>query len=110
MPVTITGGGTSGTPDGVPLGKVTPLTLDVTESLITLTSENTPNMPWMTMSAFNDGPNPVWITINEDTVIKQAPLRAGEPLSVDMERRNINKVLMQCDVGKEASIRIQAKS
>ena len=108
MVVTISGG-TSGNA-GNPLGKVTPLTLEVTDSVTTLTSENTPNMPWIVMSAFNDGPDAVWMTINEDAIIKQAPLRAGEPLSVDMERRNINKVLMLCDVGGEASIRIQAKS
>ena len=106
MPVTITGGGTN----EKPAGKVTPLTLEVTDSVTTLTSENTPNMPWMKMDAFNDGPDAVWITVNEDSIIKEAPRRLGESLSVDMEHRNINKVLLQCDVGKEASVRIQAKS
>ena len=64
--------------------------------------------PWMTASIFNDGPDPVYISVNDGD---HGELKAGESLRVDFEksRRKIEVVHLICSEGKNASVRIFAK-
>ena len=94
----------------IPRGRIRPLDLTVTATITELNPTNAPDMPWMTIDLFNDGPNPVYVTINEEFTRRKAPLTIGETLTVDMKKRNINKIFLFCDAGNTANIRIYAKS
>lgn len=90
----------------LPKGKVNPLEFSVTEKFIKLTPAEVSSMPWVTFDVFNDGPDGVYVIVNQDYVTKKAPLKKDENLTVDMKRPIIEKVYLFCGTGKKASVRI----
>jgi len=93
---------------GNPLGKIISLNPNVSDSNLVLEDED--YMPWISFSLFNDGPDPVYVAVNEDEASSEGPISRGEQMSVDMGTRLIDKVILVCDVGEECSIRLKAKS
>jgi len=78
----------------------------VTEELTDLSRETIPSMPWMSFSMINDGPNSVNVVIN-DRSIDKAPVKKGEVLDADMEAKDkIHRVLLFCEKGETANVRI----
>jgi len=78
-----------------------PLKINVTDKIF----EVKPTTPWKGFSLINDGPNPVYIMVNEQIAEPEAPLNSGDNLDQDIE----TKVLyLLCDKGETASVRVYA--
>lgn len=92
----------------IPVGKFKPLTISVTDSITELSSKNVPTMPWMVFTIYNDGPDPVFIMVNEEFVQDVTPLNFGENVTVDMKKRQIEKIFLHCASGLITSVRIFA--
>ncbi len=90
----------------IPVGKFKPLTISVTDSITELSPLNVPTMPWMTFTIYNDGPNPVFIMVNEEFIQEVTPLNSGENITVNMKKRQIAKIFLHCAPGLTTSIRI----
>lgn len=94
----------------LPEGNVISLGYNVTDVKTRLMPEEaTPFMPWRAFTLFNDGPNPVYVPVNEEAYVNRQPIRAGEQLRVDMKKRIIEKIVLYCDPGNVAFIRLFAK-
>lgn len=78
-------------------------------------------MPWIGCTIANDGPDPVYIFINNMVDIQEndakgskqgnvAPLSIGESLVFNSKRRDgIRKIFLICDTGDTANIRIYSR-
>jgi len=89
-------------------GKMEPLSLTITDYPTILTRRNTTNMPWTSFTIYNDGVDPIYITINGDFVQTHTPINAGESVAVDMHIRQIEKVVLVCATGNTANVRVFA--
>jgi hypothetical protein len=94
---------------GNAFGKLESFKLAVTDAVTDLSSQ-AKYMPWVSFSFYNDGPDPIYFSVNEDVADMDTPVYKGEDVSVDMEKRKINKLLFVCDTGKSASIRLYSKA
>lgn len=92
----------------VPRGDFKPLTVPVTDQITQLKPENTPTMPWLSATMYNDGPGSVYMTINEEYAQEKTPLRSGEHLNIGLIKRKICNVYLTCAPGQTASLRIFA--
>lgn len=92
-----------------PLGKVDSLNLDITD-VVTDLSQLAKYMPWISFSLFNDGPDAIYISVNEDVADMDTPINKGEPFQADMGKRKIDKVLIVCAAGGHSSVRLYAKA
>lgn len=90
----------------IPEGITDNVPITVTGELSDLRSETIPSMPWMAFSLINDGPNSVNVVVNDKSTDK-APVKKGEVLDVDMEAKDkIYRVMLYCEKGETANIRI----
>lgn len=92
-------------------GKIDDRTLNATDHLQWLDLINTyPNTPWATAYFFNDGPNPVYIAVNEmsDRVI---PLNRRETDRLDFTKadRRIEIIYYWTNPGNTATVRAKGK-
>ena len=83
--------------------------IPVTGVLIELEPPNIPTMPWTKFTIFNDGPDDLYMAVNEDLNNHTAPLRAGESLPVDKKKPQIRIVNLQCIAGETTTVRIFAQ-
>jgi len=93
----------------IPEGKVEPIELSITEELTVLTPEVYRTMPWRSFDLWVDGPDPVYIGVNEESINEKAPLSKGEHLEVNMQKPLVQKIILFCQKGKTSSVRIYAK-
>lgn len=91
------------------LGKVESLTVQATDVATDL-SLTAKYMPWVSFSLYNDGPDAIYFSVNEDEADMDTPIYKGEDASVDMVKRKISKMLLICDAGKHAQVRVYAKA
>jgi hypothetical protein len=93
----------------IPEGKFGPITVPVTDRPTVLSPQNTPTMPWILITIFNDGPlNGVYIRVNEDLVQTHTPLNPGENITIGFGQPKINKVTLICLPTLTCSVRIFA--
>jgi len=92
----------------VPRGDFKTLTVPVTDQITQLKPENSPTMPWLSATMYNDGPGSVYVTINEEYSQNKTPLRSGEHLNIGLIKRKICNVYLTCVPGQTASLRIFA--
>lgn len=92
----------------IPVGKFRPFTLAVTDAITELKPENTPTMPWIAFTIYNDGPDAVFLVVNEDFVQERTPLNSGENVTVNLTKRKVERVVLKCATGLTASVRIFA--
>uniref|UniRef100_A0A6M3LSR7 Uncharacterized protein n=1 Tax=viral metagenome TaxID=1070528 RepID=A0A6M3LSR7_9ZZZZ len=92
----------------IPVGKFKPLTIPVTDSITELSPLNVSTMPWMAFTIYNDGPDPVFMMVNEEFIQDVTPLNVGENVTVDMKKRQIVKIFLHCALGLTTSVRIFA--
>jgi len=61
---------------------------------------------WHSFSVINDGPNSVWILVNP--MLSNDPHRVddGEVHTIDFHRARISEVVMWCDPGGHADLRV----
>jgi hypothetical protein len=89
---------------------------DVTDSLLELNPDVMPSLPWIAMTLFNDGADPIHLYVNEYgendglyylTQIPRDPtLDSGDSIQIDMRAPKIKKVFIKCDTGNTATVRI----
>lgn len=91
-------------------GKIDDRTLNANDQLqyIDLIKRH-PNTPWATAFCLNDGPNSVYITIND--VYPTTPIRIAEGASFDYIKadRRVEVLYYWCDPGNTASVRVKGK-
>lgn len=76
-----------------------PLKINVTDEVF----EVKPTTPWKGFSIINDGPNPVYVMVNEQIAEPEAPLNIGDNLDQDILT---NVLYLVCDKGETASVRV----
>ena len=85
----------------------------VTNTITELTSDTIPSFPWISVTVYNVGADPVHIFINEfngqmsdsGTMVDPA-LPSGDTFTIDMRAPKIKKMFLVCDVGKTATVRL----
>ena len=89
----------------------------VSDSILEISADKLPSLPWISMTIFNDGADPVHIYINDygmesiyylNQVPTDPPLAAGDTFQIDMRAPKIKKVFLVCNRGNSASVRIFA--
>lgn len=90
-------------------GELDPRTLGATDVTQCLELDQYPNVPWATATAFNDGPNRVFIAING--LAKPVTLNLNEGMSLDFTKADmrIKSVYYWCGPGDTASVRAVGK-
>jgi hypothetical protein len=85
----------------------------VTNTITELTSETLSSFPWISVTIYNVGADPVHIFINEFNgevsgagAIVDPALPSGDTFTIDMRSPKIKKVFLVCDVGKTATVRL----
>ncbi len=89
------------------VGVSDPRVVEATDKLTYLDLINEhPYTPWVSVSFLNDGPDSVWIAINQPTAIYE--LKAEETASVYRigAQERISAIFFICAAGEEASIRV----
>lgn len=56
---------------------------------------------------FNDGPDEIYLIVN-DGFVPKTPIKRGEDLHVDMKAKKIHKIIIYCNGGETAVVRIHA--
>lgn len=93
----------------IPKGEFRPITLQISNTPTVLEPKSIPEMPWIKFTIFNDGPDPVYLEVNEEFLQQTTPLNIDESLAVDMITPQIEKVRLFCAVGQTASVRLFTK-
>ena len=87
-------------PEGV-VEPMEPITVtDVTRRVMA------PIKPWFSVNIVNDGPNDVYAIVNSEKSFEWHRIPKGEPYKVDMKRPVIKDVLLKCESGENASVRV----
>ena len=98
----------------IPDGVVRPYKLSITQDVTDIRSKEGYNtMPWASFVLTNDGPDDIYVTVNENYIIsptKNVPILNGESLSIDMKARKIDRILIHCLEDLTSTIRIFGKS
>jgi len=87
-----------------PQGILDDYTISVTDEYKTLEGG-----PWFSFTLFNDGPNDVYVYVNDYKPVRETPLRSGDSINIDMQQPLIEKIILICNPGETASVRIFAK-
>ena len=92
----------------IPEGVMRPIQVEVTDKVFHLTPQVEPSMPWMSATIFNDGPDPVYVSVHPKNwaVKADAPLKANESVQIDVKDKRIDFIALWCEKGKTASVRI----
>jgi len=96
--------------DSRPQGLVGYVPVNVTEQETTLLPQNQPTMPWRKMTIINDGADPVWVYTSPRRAglfqLEKTPIPPGQDYEVDMRFPLIDQVVLKCDEGDSATVRI----
>jgi len=65
-----------------------------------------PVKPWFSVSIVNDGPNDVYAIVNTEKSFDWHRIPVGETYKVDMKRPIIKDILLKCEPGEKASVRV----
>ena len=63
---------------------------------------------WFNVDVYNDGPDDVYCFINEVGTLRQ-PLKKDENLKVENPAPLVKRIILFCDAGKSANVRIYTK-
>jgi len=96
--------------DSRPQGHVGYVPVEVTEQETILRPQNQPTMPWRRMTIINDGEDLVWIYTTPRRVgefqLEKTPIPPGQDYEVDLRFPLIDEVILKCDSGETATVRI----
>lgn len=62
--------------------------------------------PWISMALVNDGPHSVFVIVNTEKSFDEHEVQNGETYTIDMHRPKIEDILMWCNNGETASVRL----
>jgi hypothetical protein len=65
-----------------------------------------PIKPWFSVNVVNDGPDDVYVMVNTEKSFDWHRVPQGESYRVDMKRGIIKDLLLKCEAGKTASVRL----
>jgi hypothetical protein len=65
-----------------------------------------PLKPWFSVNVVNDGPDDVYVMVNTEKSFDWHRVPQGESYRVDMKRGIIKDLLLKCEAGKTASVRL----
>jgi hypothetical protein len=65
-----------------------------------------PIKPWFDVNVINDGPDDVYVMVNSEKSFEWHRVPKNETYKVDMKRGIIKDVLLKCEPGKTASVRV----
>jgi hypothetical protein len=65
-----------------------------------------PLKPWFSVNVVNDGPDDVYVLVNTEKSFDWHRVPKGESYRVDMKRGIIKDLLLKCEAGKTASVRL----
>jgi len=65
-----------------------------------------PLKPWFSISIINDGQVNVFCIVNTEKSFNEHSIHLGETYTIDMRRAKVTDVLMWCNHGETASVRI----
>lgn len=82
--------------------------VSVTAAVTQLDAGTISTMPWIAFVLYNDGPDPVYVQVNEQRNLK-GPLNIGEQIRYDMKHSIIKRVYLQCGAGDTAAVRIYSE-
>ena len=81
---------------------------DITENLTPIYFHGREDLyPINDFNLFNDGPDDVYIMVN-DSPTPKTPVKRKESLHVDMKAKKIYRIIVYCKSGETASVRIHA--
>lgn len=69
-------------------------------------------MPWRSLDIINDGPDDVFVAINQDMrYSEEAPLKTGESLNLDFSAATVDWMVLKTETGSSdtATVRIFAQ-
>ena len=90
---------------------------DITDSILEINVDKIPSLPWISFTLYNDGADPVHVYVNEygkeeSQYISPEPgdptIDSGDTMVVDLKAPKIKKLILFCDNGKTATVRIFA--
>ena len=90
---------------------------EITDSILEINVDKIPSLPWISFTLYNDGNDPVHVYVNEygkeeSQYISPEPgdptIDSGDTMVVDMKAPKIKKLILFCDNGKTATVRIFA--
>ena len=88
----------------MPEGKVYNRKEYITSAITMLYDEATDGLNWTSFDLSNDGPNPVYFSVN-DWEWAEAPLPVGQTINIDLKKRGaIKKLYLKCDTGETANV------
>lgn len=88
------------TPEGV-VDTIEPITVTATVSRV-----QAKYGPWFSIAVFNDGADDVLVLVNNPKSIDWHRVISGEAYPVDFHRGICREILLKCDVGQTASVRV----
>lgn len=96
--------------DSRPQGHVGFVPVPVTDQETFLLPSNQPTMPWRRMTIINDGDDLVYVYTSPRRVsafqLEKTPIPPGQDYQVDMRFPLIDQVILICDEGDSANVRI----
>lgn len=81
----------------------------VTGALTQIRDISVYNLPWISFIIVNDGPNSVYVDINERRK-NQSPIKINESMRYSTGSSNIYTVYLQCNTGNTANVRIYVEA
>jgi len=96
----------------IPIGEVMSFKITVGDKDEILDEVPTYSFPWMGFTIVNDGPSPVYFSINRRGVQSTAmstPIEPGDQLDIDLGARVIRMLSLRCPPNGTATVRIYAK-
>lgn len=92
----------------IPEGTYLEDSFDITEDLVPIYFHGRDDLyPIHDFHLFNDGPNDVFIMVN-DSPTPKTPVKRTEGVHVDMKARKIYRIIVYCKSGETAKVRIHA--
>ena len=93
----------------------------ITDESRSIDSGSVPTMPWSAFTLCNDGPNSIYVFVNDKLNIREqpsinsqssnvSPVRKGETIKFNMRKSGIRRIYLQCASGETASVRLYSES
>ena len=90
---------------------------NITDNILEINEDKLPSLPWISFTLYNEGGDPVHVYVNEygkeeSQYINPEPtdptIGKGDSIVVDMKAPKIKKIILFCENGKTATVRIFA--
>lgn len=83
--------------DMVPEGRFIPLDYIVSsDKPVVIDKQEERTLPWNAFRLYNDGPDPLAVSVNKDVVTKSGALAPGEFIDVDMKAPKVDMLVLEC--------------